>query len=164
MTEPDGKMPETEAQSVDVAVDVKAEDKFDEARAMETIHKLREAEKQGKKAAQELERYKKAEEERIKAELSETDRLKLELKVVQDKLEKTSIRTLQMEVAVEVGLPTALADRLKGETPEEMKADAKAILELMPKQKAAPNTGATAPGSNVQTGETDVEKRRRLFG
>jgi hypothetical protein len=153
MAEPEGKMPETEAQSVDVAVDERTEEPFDQARAMETIRKQREEVKQMKKIASELERYKQAEEARKLADMSETDRLKAELDRVQNELKVKSIRTMQVDAAINTGLPNALADRLKGETPEEMEADAKAMLELIPKSKSAPNSGATNPGEKSNQAE-----------
>jgi hypothetical protein len=45
-----------------------------------------------------------------------------------------------------------------------MEADARSMLEALPKQKAAPNAGATSPGENAVTGETEQQKRKRLFG
>jgi len=164
MTEPEGKMPETEAQGADVAVDTIDAEPFDKERAMETIRKQREEVKQVKKLAQELERYKSAEEARKLAEMSETDRLKAELDRAKSELKATSIRTMQMEVATKTGLPVALASRLKGETLEEMEADAKAILELLPKSKTAPNTGATNPGDQASKDETHAAKKARLLG
>lgn len=161
MTEPEGKMPETEVQSAEVAVDTMDAEPFDKERAMETIRKQREEIKQVKKLAQELEKYKQAEEARKLAEMSETDRLKAELDRVQSELKAKSIRTMQMEAATKTGLPAQLAERLKGETPEEMEADAKAMLELLPKPKPAPQIGATNPGSNAGSGDTFEDEHKR---
>jgi len=57
-------------------------------------------------------------------------------------------------------------DRLKGETPEELEADAKALLEALPKiQKQTTTTiNATNPGGASKTAETEAEKRKRIFG
>jgi hypothetical protein len=78
-------------------------------------------------------------------------------------LERTS---LQREAAANTGLPAKLADRLKGETLEEMEADAKAILEDLPKPPAAPKPGPgilpANPGANGSTGETREARRARL--
>lgn len=137
---------------------------FDRARAMETIRKQREEVKAAKKVAQELERYKKAEEEKKLADMSETDRLKTELSRAQKELNQAVMRNLQIEAAGEVGLPVALATRLKGETLDELKEDAKAILDLLPKQKAAPNAGATNPGDRAGKEETLAAKKARLLG
>jgi len=159
--EPTGKTPDAEVQVMDAPV---TEEPFDKERAMETIKKLRESEKQAKKDRAQLERLQSLEEERKQAELSETDRLKAQLQERDAKLKKLTIESEQQKVAIEVGLPILFADRIKGETPEDMKADAKILLDAMPKQKAAPNTGATNPGENAGSGETDEQKRKRLFG
>ena len=166
MTEenPKTEMVEGAAQDVATVVDENQPEKFDEARAMELIRKQREELKQAKKAAGELERYKKLEEERKQAEMSETDRLKAELDQMKGELKAKTVRTMQIEVAAKVGIPAALSDRLKGETPEEMEEDAKAILDMLPKQKAAPNTGATNPGEQASKEETRAQKLTRLTG
>jgi hypothetical protein len=161
MTEEDGKKPEAEVQSTDAP---EGEDVFDKERAMETIKKLRETEKQAKKDRAELERLRQLEEERKKAEMTESDRLKAELEQERAKLRQLSYKSMQREVADKTGLPAVFADRIRGETPEEMEADAKSILDALPKQKAAPNSGVTAPGDKTVTGESDAERRRRLFG
>ena len=163
MTEenPKTEMVEGAAQDVATVVDDNQPEKFDEARAMELIRKQREELKQAKKAAAELERYRKMEEERKQAEMSETERLQAELDRAHSELKAKTVRTMQIEVAAKVGIPAALSDRLKGETPEEMEEDAKAILEALPKQKAAPNTGATNPGEKAGSGDDFESAHKR---
>ena len=162
--DPKGETPEAEVETTEAQVESKDEDPFDKERAMDTINKLRDIEKQAKRDKAELERLRKAEEERKKAEMSETDRLKAEIKERDAKLNQLTIKAQQREVADRVGLPAIFASRIQGETPEDMEADAKLLLEALPKGKAAPNAGATAPGENANTGETEAEKLRRLFG
>ena len=154
MTNEDTKseMLDVEVQDTPTAVDEQPEE-FDKARAMDLIRKQRDELKQAKKAAAELEHYKKLEEERKQAEMTESERLKAELGKLQSELTAKTVRTMQIEVAAKLGLPAALSDRLKGETLEEMEEDAKAILEVMPKQKAAPNLGATNPGEKAGSGD-----------
>ena len=159
--DPKSETLDVEVQDTPTAVDDQKPEEFDEARAMELIRKQREELKQAKKAAAELERYKKAEEERKQAEMSETDRLKAELERAQSELKAKTVRTMQIEVAAKLGLPAALSDRLHGETLEEMEEDAKAILEALPKQKAAPNTGATNPGEQAGSGDTFEDAHKR---
>ena len=159
--DPKSETLDVEVQDTPTAVDDQKPEEFDEARAMELIRKQREELKQAKKAAAELERYKKAEEERKQAEMSETDRLKAELERAQSELKAKTVRTMQIEVAAKLGLPAALSDRLKGETLEEMEEDAKAILEALPKQKAAPNTGATNPGEKAGSGDDFESAHKR---
>ena len=157
-----GEMPEAEVQVMDAPVTT--EEPFDKERAMATISKLREAEKQAKKERVELEHLRQLEDARKKAELSETERLKAELAEREQKLKELTIKTQQQEIANKIGLPAIFATRIQGETPEEMEADARSMLEALPKQKAAPNAGATSPGENAVTGETEQQKRKRLFG
>ena len=161
--DPKTEMVDVEVQDTKTAVDEQAE-KFEPERAMELIRKQREENKALKKAALELEKYKQREEERKKAEMTELERLKAEYDQAQAELKASRLRTMQIEVAAKLGLPAALSDRLKGETLEEMEEDAKAILEVLPKQKAAPNTGATNPGEQASKEETRAQKLTRLTG
>ena len=150
--DPKTEMVDVEVQDTPTVVDEQPEE-FDKTRAMELIRKQRDELKQAKKAAAELEHYKKLDEERKQAEMTESERLKAELGKLQSELTAKTVRTMQIEVAAKLGLPAALSDRLKGETLEEMEEDAKAILEVMPKQKAAPNLGATNPGEKAGSGD-----------
>ena len=161
--DPKTEMVDVEVQDTPTAVDEQAE-KFEPERAMELIRKQREENKALKKAALELEKYKQREEERKKAEMTELERLKAEYDQAQAELKASRLRTMQIEVAAKLGLPAALSDRLKGETLEEMEEDAKAILEVLPKQKAAPNTGTTNPGEQASKEETRAQKLTRLTG
>ena len=158
--DPKSEMLDVEVQDTSTAVDEQPEE-FDKARAMELIRKQREELKQAKKAAAELEHYKKLDEERKQAEMTESERLKAELGKLQSELTAKTVRTMQIEVAAKLGIPAALSDRLHGETLEEMEEDAKAILEVLPKQKAAPNTGATNPGEKAGSGDTFEDAHKR---
>jgi hypothetical protein len=72
---------------------------------------------------------------------------------------------MQRKAAESAGLPAALATRLQGATPEELEADAKALAETLPKPqpKTPPTVPATNPGQ-ANTGETDAQRRARLYG
>jgi len=70
---------------------------------------------------------------------------------------------IKSEIAARLRLPAALADRLRGETAEELEADAKALLEAFPAQPA-PSRAGQAP-FNPQGGQetlTDAERVARL--
>lgn len=67
-------------------------------------------------------------------------------------------------IADKVGLPAAFANRLIGATDEELEADAKALLETIPKQATKPNTSTTNPGANGSQNETRQQKKARLEG
>lgn len=68
-------------------------------------------------------------------------------------------------VAARVGLPTALAERLQGETEEELEADAKALLAAIPKP-TAPNINAGAGGGNNQStlNAADAAELAAIYG
>lgn len=153
---------EPEASQVEAPA-VEAEE-FDKERALETIKKLRQFEKDSKALAKKVAEYEAKEREREEAELSETEKLKRQLAERDAQLKGLERAAMQRKVAEAVGLPAAFAERLKGETPDEMEADAKALKEAMPKA-AAPNVGATNPGSNATgQGETLEQRRARIYG
>lgn len=164
MEDPKSEMLDASVQGTETAVDEQKPEAFDEPRAMELIRKQREELKQAKKTAAELERYRKMEEERKQAEMSETERLQAELDKARGELKAKTVRTMQIEVAAKLGIPAALSDRLHGETLEEMEEDAQAILAVLPKQKAAPNSGATNPGEKAGANETWAQRKQRLEG
>lgn len=68
---------------------------------------------------------------------------------------------LRRDAAAKHGLPAALADRLKGETAEEIEADAKAVVAALPKP-AAPNINATGGGAQTNGALWSEEERKRL--
>jgi len=131
------------------------EEEFDKERAMATIKNLRKFEKEAKKAQERLARYEQEEQERKKAELSEIDRLKLEKQEAEQKLAYFAREKLQREIADKLKLPFGLADRIKGETPEEMEADAKQLFDSLPKPVVT-KTGVTNPGA--QAVEPQIER------
>lgn len=135
-------------------------EEFDKERAMATINKLREFEKEAEKLRKRVDAYEKGEAERKKAEMSEIERLQLELEEAKTKARQAELATIQRDIADKTGLPAAFANRLRGETPEELEEDAKALLEALPK-KTAPNLNPTNPGG-ATGGETDAERRKRL--
>lgn len=155
MAEPDKvEMTEPETQVVEEA------EKFDEARAKELITKLRAAEKQGKADAKKLADYEAKEQARVDAEKSELQKAQDRADAAERKAKAAELAVMRRDIAEKTKLPKGLADRIKGETPEEMEADALAILAELP-EKVAPPLNPTNPGA-PQTGETDVERKRRL--
>lgn len=136
------------------------EEPFDKARAMETITKLREIEKQAKAEKKELERLKAEEQKRNDANLSETERLKKQADELTQTNAKLQAEILRRDVVTETGLPAALADRLKGTTKEEMLEDAKALMAVIPQpdKPKPPHLNATNPGQLQEPG--DEQKTR----
>jgi len=114
-----------------------------------------------------LEALEKAEAERKQAEMSEVEKLQAQLKEASDKAAKLERDANQRAAAEKAGLPIAFASRIQGETPEEMEADAKTLLEAMPKPQQPPDpkkvvSYPTNPGAGAGQGETDEQRRKRL--
>lgn len=153
---------EPEASQVEAPA-VEAEE-FDKERALETIKKLRQFEKQSKALERKLAEYEAKEREREESKLSETEKLKRQLAEKEAALQSLERAAMQRKAAEAAGLPPAFAERLKGETQEELEADAKALKEVLPKAQA-PNVGTTNPGSNATgQGETLEQRRARVYG
>lgn len=138
-------------------------EEFDKERAMKTINQLREIEKQAKKDAKELEALKAEQKKREDAELTELERLKKENAEIVAENAKTKADLLRRDVIAETGLPAMFADRLKGETREELLADAQELAKTLPELKTAPKLPKSNP-DNANPSETDAQKRERLFG
>lgn len=140
----------------------------------EEIQKRKEIEKEAKANAARLKELETADEERKKAAMTKEEQLQKEVTDLMNekaellnKQKETERRELQREVAKEVGLPDGLAARLRGETKDEITEDAKAMLELLPKQdatpekKVAPKTQVINP-SDGKKGETLAQQKARL--
>lgn len=135
---------------------------FDAERAKSLIETLRgevKALKPKAKAADDYERQVKAQKD---AELSEVERLKKELSEMANQYEAVKRREMAAKVAAQYGLPAPLAERLKGNSEEEMAADAAELAKALPKQAA--NISPTNPGNQAATTETEAQKRARIYG
>lgn len=118
----------------------------------------RKTEQQVAKAAADAEAKALAEQGKFK-ELYE--KLQADLQDRESKLAAMERRQLAASVAGKVGLPATLADRLQGSTPEEMEADARAILEALPKP-AAPNINASQGTNAPREGQMTEDRRAEL--
>src|SRR5690606_9835470 len=79
--------------------EVAAEEEFDKARAMETIKKLREIEKQYKKEKQELERLKADEQKRKESEMTEAEKAKVRVDELEAELNRERAKGMRLQVA-----------------------------------------------------------------
>jgi hypothetical protein len=159
--------PEVEAQAqVAESVPAQAATTTNAQAAEETIS-LEEAKKLRREAQSlrgRLAKFEEAEKQRQEAELSELDKLKKQLAEKEAALKLQAHKDLQRQAADKVGLPALFAERLKGETLEELEEDAKVILEALPKAQK-PQVGPTNPGSNATgQGETDEQRLARIHG
>ena len=107
-----------------------------------------------------LQSFEKAEQDKKDAELSELDKEKRARVALEAENKKIKLDLLKQSTASKLGLPEVLAIRLQGETPEEIEADAKQLLETLPKKTST--ASATNPGGDHQVTETDAERRKRL--
>lgn len=115
----------------------------------------RQAKKQAETAAEEAAR-KAAEEQGKFKELYEKEMAKREAAEAEAKrLEQDALKT---KVATEVGLPPQLAARLQGETEDELKADAQAVLALLPKHTLDNDAGRGTGSSGTQTPQMSEEE------
>lgn len=137
---------------------------FDAARAMSTIEKLRAEIKELKPKAKQAEELSAAEQKRKEAEMTELQKLQAELEKAQAELKAARLSDMRREAAIKVDLPLVFADRLHGNTPEELEADAKKILEALPKVPKPPPVNPTAPGAGASQKETLEQQRARVYG
>lgn len=140
-------------------------EEFDKDRAMELIKKLRAEEKQYKQEKKELERLKADEAKRKEAEMSEAEKLKARADKLEAELLQERSERLRLKVASKHALPDALASRLKGETEEELEADAQELAKLLPaktEEKKQPTLKATDIADG-QKGKTDSQRRAEIY-
>jgi len=83
-----------------------------------------------------------------------------ELESTQARARALELAAMRRDVAAKTGLPAALAERLQGDTPEALEADAKIILAALPKP-AAPNLNSTG-GAPPPAGDVSEEYRREM--
>lgn len=165
-------MPETDVAEVETQVEttetpvtetVKGE-AYDAARAMKTIEALRAENKELRPKAKLADELTAAEQKRKEAEMTELQKMAAQLEKANAELKQAQIHSLRRETAEKVGLPLVFADRLKGETPEELEADAKSILEALPKVPKTPIISATNPGPGASHGLTDAQRLAEIYG
>jgi len=136
-------------------------EEWDKERAAATIKAQRLHEKELENQLKDYERLKAEEQKRLDAQLTETERLQKQTAELQAEKARLEADILRRDVIAETGLPTVFADRLKGNTQEELLADAQELLKLLPKQKS--NQSVTNP-NNASPTETEAQMRERLYG
>ncbi len=120
-------------------------ERLDRAKAQADKAAAQAAEEAQRKAAEEQGQYKELY-EKMQAQLQDAESKAAEL-------ERAALRR---EAADKAGLPAALADRLRGDTVEDMIGDAKEILSAMPKQNAPANINGPARGTSKQAPDDDA--------
>jgi len=94
-----------------------------------------------------LSEYEKREKEREEQELQQQGEYKKLLDQTKSDLETTRAEALRLRVAIKKGIPAELIDRLKGDTEEDLEADADALLALVKRESPGvpPPTRGSAP-------------------
>jgi hypothetical protein len=136
-----------------------------EARVARMEAALKKANHEAAKYRKQAEAFEQAETKRKEAELSEMEKLQKRLAETEAEANRLRLEGLQRQAAEKAGLPASLAARLQGATLEELEADAAALAETLPKPQ--PTTPPTVPATNpgaAQQGETDAQRRARLYG
>lgn len=88
-----------------------------------------------------------------------------QLSDMQKRLQEKEANELRLKVALEMGLPAALADRLKGDNEEALRKDGETLKALIPAQQPPkPGQSTTPVPGGTPVGETDAQKRARLIG
>lgn len=142
------------------ATDKSAEDRIKDMEA--ALKKANAEAAKYRKAAEAIEAERKAKEE---AELSETEKLRKHAAELEAELKAARIATLQRDAAAKHNLPAELATRLRGETPDELEADATELAKLLQQAKHSPQIPPTNPGGGGAAGQETIEqKRKRLLG
>lgn len=78
-----------------------------------------------------------------------------ELETERNERKALELAKLRREVADKLGLPAGLVDRLRGETADDIEADAKDLLRALPKP-AAPNINATGGSASGAAADDDA--------
>lgn len=159
-TEPAGEMPA--AQPTPEPESAKPEDlaaELEKARAA-----LKSANKEAAERRKKLEAYEQDEAKRKEAEMTELEKYQKRTAELEATLKVKEYAELRLAAAEKVGLPKAFINRLQGETPDELEADAKAIMDALPKpEKPAPGINPTNPAAGTKA-ETPEQMKARIFG
>jgi hypothetical protein len=120
---------------------------------------LKEANSEAAGRRKKLEAFEAAEAKRKESEMSELQKAQAKLAEYETRIKAHDREKVQAEIAAKTGLPAAFASRLKGETPEELEADAKSLLEALPKPagKQTPTLNPTNP-AGASGGLTQEQK------
>lgn len=91
---------------------------------------------------------------------SELEKLTERLTAAEKAAEKASTDRARLAVALEKGLPAALVTRLQGSTEDELRADADALLSLIPQAPQVPTTPKPDPSQGARgAAATDIDAR-----
>jgi len=101
-----------------------------------------------------------AEQKKKDAELSDLEKEKKVRLALEEENKQLKLNQMRRDAAEKVKLPSEFADRLRGETPEELEADAQKLLKAIP---TSVNLSATN-ASNSTGAVTDAQRKAFLNG
>jgi hypothetical protein len=125
--------------------------------------RIKELNAENKERREKLEYFEAEEKKRANAQLSETEQLQKKASDLAAENAKIKGDLLRRAVIEEAGLPSSFAERLKGETKDELLADALELAKLIPQPKTAPKLQPTNPPSG-QPVDAIQETRNWLNG
>ncbi len=99
-----------------------------------------------------------------RVKLNESEDWRSRFEAAQEALRSAERDAAQMRIAGETGLPPAMAARLQGGDDEALRRDAETLKALLATQPPARGQGAIPVPGGMPQGETDEQRRARLFG
>lgn len=157
MLDEQGEMPTTATGEMSDAPTIDLQKELDQTRA--ALKKANAEAASKRKLLEAIEAERKAQAD---AELSEMERLRKELAETKQRATALELSQRKAAIAAEAGLPPALANRLQGETDEEMRADAEAILALIPQATATKQPPQLKPTNMAGASEVTETREQRL--
>ena len=141
-----------------------------QAELEKTALALKEANKEAADRRKKLNAYEEAEKKRLEAEMTEAEKTAAKLRAQETEIATLKHQQIIRKVADEIGLPPVLAERLRGDTEEELKADAEKLKELIPtkepekddKTKNLKLKNSVTNPANGHLDETPQQIRERL--
>ncbi len=134
---------------------------FDPERAMALIEKLQAENKELRPKAKLADELTAEQQKKKDAEMSDLEKANKRALELEEQLKAITRREMQRAAAEKAKLPMEFAERLKGETQEELEADAMKLLAVIPKAPAL-KTDATNPGAATQVAKTHAERKAEL--
>lgn len=125
------------------------------------LEKERAARREHERQLKRLAELEAEEAKRRDAEKSEIERLQERLQHAEQEAREARLSLLRRQAAEKYKLPEALANRLRGETLEEIEQDAEEIAKTLPKPILSPTNPSASAASQ---GETDEQRRARIYG
>lgn len=170
MTTEDGQMPDPIEEVADAENGVQ-----DTPASMDEVRKLRAEAKQrrleAKSLAEELAQYKAAQQAAEQAKLTEQQQYQQLYEQEKERAAQLAAQMQQLEqshlrqrIATEFGLPPTFASRLLGSTEDELRADAKAMLDEMPKAQVPELNGGARTTVRRPGGSVDPNQIGMLYG